>query len=116
MAIVAGVISLAGVGYARTAARANTRSAVADETTAALEGDRRHAELAPRLRIRCTPANVGSHDSKLTVELLGPPELGGLDELLATIRNDNRWRGQSAPLAGEIDTQTDNPVIIPERH
>jgi hypothetical protein len=34
------------------------------------------------------------------VELLGPPELGGLDELVVTIRNDNPWRGQSTPLAG----------------
>ncbi|WP_284741737.1 hypothetical protein [Amycolatopsis sp. RTGN1] len=100
VAIVSGLISLGSVGYARMAARANKRSAVADETTAALEGDRRHAELTPRLRVRCTPANAGSPDSKLTVELLGPPELGGLDELVVTIRNDNPWRGQSAPLAG----------------
>ncbi|VVJ21643.1 Uncharacterised protein [Amycolatopsis camponoti] len=100
VAIASGIIALGSAGYTRMAARANRRSADADEITAALEGDRRHAELTPRLRVRCAPANAGSEDFKLTVELLGPPELGGLDSLEVTIRNDNPWRGQGTPLAG----------------
>lgn len=100
VAIVSVIISMAGVGYTRSAARANRRSALADETTAALEFDRRHAELTPHLRLRCAPENPGSEGYKLTVELLGPPELGELDGLIVTVRNDHPWRGQHSPLAG----------------
>lgn len=59
VAIVSGVMSLAGVGYTRSAEQANRRSALADETTAALESDRRHAELTAQLRLRCVPENPG---------------------------------------------------------
>lgn len=100
VAILSGIISLAGVGYTRSAAQANRRSALADETTAALESDRRHAELTPRLRLRCVPENPGSEGYKLTVELLGPPELGRLDELILTVRDDHPWRGQHSLSAG----------------
>jgi hypothetical protein len=100
VAIISGLIALASVGYTRIAALANKRSAAADETTAALDRDRRHTDLTPRLRVHCAPANPGSENDKLTVELLGPPELGGLDELVVTIRDDHPWRGQATPLAG----------------
>lgn len=100
VAIISGFIALASVGYTRMAARANRRSAIAEETTAALESDRRHAELTPRLRVRCAPSTPDAADFKLTVELIGPAALGGLDELVVTVRDDHPWRGQGTPLAG----------------
>jgi hypothetical protein len=105
--ILAIIIALGAVWYARRAARAGERAAVANEqaalaesTTAALEGDRRHAELTPQLRIQCRPASPGSDQYKLTVGLVGPIGLDRLDELTVTIRNDHPWRGQGTPLAG----------------
>jgi hypothetical protein len=100
ISVVALVVSIAGTFYMRLAARANQQSAIAESTTAALELDRRHAELTPQLRIRCRPANPGSDRLKMTVALEGPLELRGLDRLTVTIRDDRPGRSQQTRIAG----------------
>ena len=107
LSIVAIVISLVSIGYARRATRAGERAAGAGEraalagsTAAAVESDRRHAELTPRLRIRCRPSNPGSDQYELTVKLIGPVGLDRLDELVVTIRDDHPWRAEGTDLAG----------------
>ncbi|MEO6090145.1 MAG: hypothetical protein ABIQ18_44265 [Umezawaea sp.] len=100
LSIVAIVISVAAAYYARRTTHANERSAVADTTTAALDVGRRHTELTPHLRIKCRPSNPGSDQLKLTVSLLGPPDLRQLDGLTVTVRNDHHLRGQGRQIAG----------------
>jgi type II secretory pathway pseudopilin PulG len=107
VAIVSALASVAAVRYARrsdqSAARSATaseRSAVASEARAALEAQRRHAELTPRFRVTCARANPGSDTFRLSVFLAGPPELGQLDSLTVKIRDDHPWRADGQPLAG----------------
>lgn len=100
LSIIALSVSVAGTWYTRRAAQANEQSAVADRATAALELDRRHAELTPRLRVRCRPLNPGSDRVKLTLTLIGPPELGRLNGLTVTVRDDRPWREQHTSIAG----------------
>jgi hypothetical protein len=94
------IVSIVAAKYAARSASASENSAVANSTTAAVEVDRRHAELTPRLRIRCRPPNPGSDRLKLTVFLVGPPELRQLDKLTVTIRDDHPWRGRTNQIAG----------------
>jgi type II secretory pathway pseudopilin PulG len=107
VAIVSALASIAAVRYARrsdqSAARSATaseRSAVASEARAALEAQRRHAELTPRFRVTCASANPGVDTLRLSVFLAGPPELGQLDSLTVKIRDDHPWRADGRPLAG----------------
>ena len=100
VAIVAALAAIAAVWYARRSDRSAARSAAAAATTAALDMQRRNAELTPRFRVTCEPSNPGSQTLRLRVFLAGPPELGRLDALTATIRDDHPWRGQGTPLAG----------------
>jgi hypothetical protein len=69
-------------------------------TTAALDMQRRNAELTPRFRITREPSDPGSPMLRLGVFLSGPPELERLDELTVMIRDDHPWRAQGTPLAG----------------
>jgi hypothetical protein len=88
---------------AKTSAEASVRSASAAERGVSLEVERRHTELRPRFRaelireIRFLPFPV------VTVVLLGPPELGRLDELKVTIRDSRRpaagWKEPGMPEA-----------------
>lgn len=112
VAIVSALASVAAVQYARRSdqsaersAVASERSAVASEARAALEGQRRHAEMTPRFRITVAPANPGSDSLRLGVFLVGPPELDRLDSLTVTIRDDHPWRAQGSPLAGGPSTE-----------
>jgi hypothetical protein len=100
VAIVAALAALAAVWYARRSDRSASRSAAAAATTAALDIQRRNAELTPRFRVTCEPSNPGSPTLRLRVFLAGPPELRRLDALIVTIRDDHPWRGQGTPLAG----------------
>src|SRR5260370_33661982 len=100
VAIVAALSAVGAVRYARRSDRSAARSAAAASTTAALDKQRRHAELTPRLRVTCEPSNPGSPTLRLGVFLSGPPELERLDALTVTIRDDHPWRGQGTPLAG----------------
>lgn len=101
VAIVSAAISAASVLYARRAAAAADRSAGSAAITAGLDADRRHAELTPRLRIRCGPANPGVEATNMSIYLAGPPELERLDRLVVVIRDANPWRDQGTPLAGD---------------
>jgi hypothetical protein len=80
VAIVAIIIALASVVYAR-------RQAVASATLTAIEGDRRRDQLTPDLAI-AAEARQGVRWVDMTVELTGPPGLGGLDEVMIRIRDD----------------------------
>lgn len=114
VAIVSALGSVYAVWYARRqagaadrsadaadrSAAASERSAVAAEGTAALEAARRHDELTPQFRVTAERANPGADGLTLKVLLAGPPELGRLDALTVSIRNDHPWRGQGTPLAG----------------
>jgi type II secretory pathway pseudopilin PulG len=66
-------------GRAKEAVAAAGRSAAASEKRAALEGERRHAELTPRFRVRVAPADAEKVFRSLMVALAGPPELGRVD-------------------------------------
>lgn len=85
---------------AERSATAAEKSAEAGESARALEQQRRNAELTPRFRVRYEPANPGVETRRLSVFLAGPPELGRLDTLTVSIRDDHPWRGQGTPLAG----------------
>jgi len=88
------------VAAARESSAASARSAVAAEGTAALEGERRHAELTPRFRVKVEGANPGVEDLTMTVFLAGPPELGRLDGLTVRIRDDYPGRADMIRIAG----------------
>jgi hypothetical protein len=100
VSIVSALAAVVAVWYACRSDRSSARSAAAAATTAALDVQRRNAELTPRFRITCGPANPGSPDLRLRVFLSGPPELERLDELTVTIRDDHPWRAQGTPLVG----------------
>ena len=82
VAVVAIVIALASVVYAR-------RQAVTSEKATAIESKRRHDELTPDLTIT---ADVRPYTDNrwvdVTLELMGPPGFGGLDEVMIRIRDD----------------------------
>ena len=100
VAIVSALGTIGAVWYARRSDRSAAKSAAAAATTAALDLQRRHAELTPRFRITCESSNPGSPTLRLSVFLSGPPYLERLDALTVTIRDDHPWRGQGTPLAG----------------
>src|SRR5260370_25723356 len=97
---IAALGAVGAVRYARRSDRSAARSAAAASTTAALDKQRRNAELTPRFRVTCGLSNPGSPTLRLGVFLSGPPELERLDALTVTIRDDHPWRGQGTPLAG----------------
>jgi hypothetical protein len=111
VAIVSALCAAYAVWYARRqaaaadrSAAASERSAVAAEGVAALEASRRHAELTPRFRV-----SFDRSARRLTVFLVGPPELGRLDSLTVTIRDDRPGRVDlrlpAGPAAEEIAAQ-----------
>jgi hypothetical protein len=99
VSIVAAAGAVASAWYARRSDRSAARSAAAAGTAAAIEMQRRHGEVRPRFRLTCQPSNPGSDRLRLLIFLAGPPELGRLDELTVTIRDDHPWRGQGTPSA-----------------
>jgi type II secretory pathway pseudopilin PulG len=100
VSIVSALAAIAAVWIARRSDRSAAKSAAAAATTAALDVQRRRAELTPHFRVTCHPSNPGAPTLSLNVALDGPPELERLDKLTVTIRDDHPWRGQGAPLAG----------------
>jgi type II secretory pathway pseudopilin PulG len=100
VSIVSAVGAVGAVWYSRRSDRSAAKSAAAAATTAALDMQRRNAELTPRFRVTCEPSNPGSPTLRLGVFLSAPPELERLDALTVTIRDDHPWRGQGTPLAG----------------
>jgi hypothetical protein len=87
VAIVAIIIALASVVYARRQAVASARQAAASASLAAIEGGRRRDQLTPDLAI-AAEARQGVRWVDMSVELTGPPGLGGLDEVMIRIRDD----------------------------
>lgn len=95
VAIVAAAAALAALGYARRSARSAETSAAAAQETAALDAERRHAELTPEFDIACTAgANCVDGIGELSVTLTGPGGLDRLDEVTIVILDEagvNHW-------------------------
>jgi hypothetical protein len=53
-----------------------------------IERDRRHEELTPDLKVDCISKDHDANQVELTVELVGPPGLDGLDEVTVRVRDD----------------------------
>jgi hypothetical protein len=89
------------VEAANTSATASVRSASAAELGVSLEVERRHTELRPRFRVDLIPESRVVRFPVVAVVLLGPPELGRLDELKVTIRDTRRpaagWKEPGMP-------------------
>lgn len=83
--------TVAAVGVAAWAAWLANRTA---GRMTAIESQRRHSELCPRLRVTCEPFNPGSDIMRMRIMLIGPPGLDRLDRLTVTIRNDRFRRGE----------------------
>jgi type II secretory pathway pseudopilin PulG len=89
VSIVAAAGAVAAVWYARRSARSSATSAAAAETTAALDSQRRHAELTPQFEIICTVGNNGVGDQgELRLALAGPTGLDRLDEVTVAILDE----------------------------
>ncbi|HUY51797.1 MAG TPA: hypothetical protein VMV92_39880 [Streptosporangiaceae bacterium] len=89
VSIVAAAGAVAAVWYARRSARSSATSAVAAETTAALDSQRRHAELTPQFEIICTVGDNGVGDQgELRLALAGPTGLDRLDEVTIAILDE----------------------------
>jgi hypothetical protein len=104
VSILALIISIPAAVAAVASARASKQSATAAATAASIELDRRHNERCPRLKIACSPINpqsdLTSDQLRLTVALVGPPELDRLDQMTVTIRDDRPGRGDGAQRPG----------------
>ncbi len=94
-----GVLSLlvaaAAVWFARSAARASEKAAVAAVTAATIEKERHWAELKPGLDVNCSRSNPGGEQWTLRVKLVGPVELGHLDEVTVRIRDKSAYQLKS---------------------
>ncbi|MFC0039555.1 hypothetical protein [Actinomadura rayongensis] len=98
--------SFISTGISILAWRAAHRSSTADQATSRIEADRRHGELTPRFTVVARPGNLDHVD--LWVELSGPVELGGLDGITISVRDDIPGRtpvSPAGPTAEEIAAQ-----------
>ncbi|MGI9000774.1 MAG: hypothetical protein ACR2GH_03830 [Pseudonocardia sp.] len=86
LGVVGAVVAAVAALGSWKAAMSSARSA---EALTRIERERRQAELRPRFELTCTGATVGP-SATLQVRLAGPPELGGLDDVHVTIRDDRR--------------------------
>ncbi len=102
-----GTVAAAGIAaWAAFQSRSSTQQANAAATKlTAIESQRRHNELCPRLRMTCEPFNPGSDTLRLRVMLAGPHGLDRLDRLTVTIRNDHLRRGE-----GSYQEHMDSPT------
>ena len=95
VSIVAAAGSLGAVWYARRSARSAETASAAAEMTAALDAERRHAELTPEFEFACTAGENGvGGQSELRVTLTGPAGLDRLDEVIIVILDEsgaNHW-------------------------
>lgn len=89
VAIVAAAAALIALRYTRRSARSAETSATAAAKTAALDADRRHAELTPEFDVTCTAgANGIDAIGELRVKLTGPAGLDRLDEVTIVILDE----------------------------
>lgn len=115
VSIVSVVVAIASVWFAWRSSRSAAQSATAAATTAELDLQRRHVELAPRFRATCRPYNPGSETLLLQLSLSEPHELERLDELTVTIRDDHPWRGQAVRGGGPSAEQIAKQIWGPYR-
>ncbi|MHB8290389.1 MAG: hypothetical protein ACYDEY_14390 [Acidimicrobiales bacterium] len=100
VSIVSAVVAVASMWDSHRSARSAARSASAAETTAALDQQRRHAEITPHFRVTCQRGNAEVDRLDLRLFLIGPPELERLDTLVVVVRDDHPWRNTATQLAG----------------
>jgi hypothetical protein len=95
VSIVAAAGSIGAVQYARRSARSAETAAGAAEKTAALDAERRHAELTPEFEFVLTTGGNGiGAMGELRVTLTGPAGLDSLDEVVIAILDEsgaNHW-------------------------
>jgi hypothetical protein len=95
VSIVAAAAAVAAVWYARRSARSAESASAAAEKTAALDAERRHAELTPEFEITCAADQNAVGDlGELGVTLTGPAGLDKLDEVIIAILDEsgtNHW-------------------------
>jgi hypothetical protein len=95
VAIVAALAAVGSVWYTRRAAASAVAAARSAATTAELDSERRHAELALQFDITCEAAANGADQSgELRISLTGPPDLENLDEVTIVILDEtgiDRW-------------------------
>ncbi|HLX77431.1 MAG TPA: hypothetical protein VKR27_00980 [Acidimicrobiales bacterium] len=88
------IATAVGLGFARKASdAANTANQI--------ERDRRHAELRPRYSVSCTH-QMGTEDLTLKVQLAGPGELEGIDDITVTILDDSVFRLKQPDASDQI--------------
>lgn len=100
--IVAAISAAAALAAWRAAA--GSRKAAAELT--AIERDRRHAELTPQLVPRISPEGPGRF--RIRIQLDGPLELGKLDRVVVSVRNDTT---DHTPLLGDVTPEQANAHI-----
>jgi hypothetical protein len=104
VSIVAAAGSVGAVWYARRSAQSAETAADTAKKTAALDTERRHAELTPEFEIVCTAGENGvSGHGELKVTLTGPVGLDRLDEVTIVILDEsgaNHW-GRGYPTGVE---------------
>lgn len=101
VAVLSAAITIVAVYFAR-------RAADAADTATNIELERRHAELRPHFKVTCQQLNPGSEQLRMTVQLIGPPDLEQLEELTVTIRDDNYFRLKRPPAPGSTDLPADH--------
>lgn len=89
------------------AAKANALAEQANETNtkvAAIEQRRHHNDLRPQFELTFERASGGQHP-RLEVKLAGPPELGRLDKVAISMRNDQERRSilPNGPKAEDLE-------------
>ena len=100
IAILGVVATLIAAGAAVGSWRAALASNKTGSRLAEIEHSRRHTELTPQFAITITQAAGNDDNAIIHFELIGPPGLGSLDEIRASIRDDTPDRLIGQPLAG----------------
>jgi hypothetical protein len=115
VAVAALILSIASILVTVVAVYFGKRSADAATTATNIERERRHAEMRPRYLVTCDAPNPGTDQRRLYVKLAGPGELGALDQLTVTIRDDSHFRLKPAPAPGQPPESVPDQVWGPLR-
>lgn len=111
MAIAAFILSAVAVFIALASANYTRRQAITAEDTRAIEADRRHTELAPRLQAEYIPADRMRNGERPGVRLTNR---GSLDLERIVVEMVPAPRTGEAALEGIYDPLTDGPTAVQE--
>ncbi|MDA8314902.1 MAG: hypothetical protein M0010_06960 [Actinomycetota bacterium] len=87
LGICAAVAAAVSAWFARSAAKSAEKTADAAVSSVNIEKERRHAELQPDFEVVCEREHRGNEQWTLRLKLVGPVELGHLDEVAVRIRD-----------------------------